>query len=179
MKKIISFAAAISMLLLLSSAYAQNKNEMTKSELKVGMKAPNFSLEDAYGHHFSLAKYKGKSPVIVYFYPKAGTAGCTKEACGIRDDWGKFKAKKIQVLGISVDTKPEIMKFIKDNNLNFPLLSDAGKKVSKEYGVYNKNGYDNRVTFIVNKEGKITNIIKVTNIEEHAAEVYKIALKLL
>jgi len=179
MKTTISLAALISMLILFSSVNAQSKKEMTKPVLKVGMKAPNFNLEDAYGHHYSLASFKGKSPVIVYFYPKAGTAGCTKEACGIRDDWGKFKAKKIQVLGISVDSKPEILKFIKDNHLNFPLLSDVSKKISKEYGVYNNDGYDNRVTFIVNKEGKITNIIKVTNIEEHAAEVYKLASALL
>lgn len=179
MKHVISFLLSISMLLIVNVSHAQEKKEMTKSELKVGMTAPNFTLEDAYGHHYTFSSYKGKSPVIVYFYPKAGTAGCTKEACGIRDDWNKFKKNKIQVLGISVDTKPEIQKFIKDNHLNFPLLSDASKKVSKEYGVYNDRGYDNRITFIVNKEGKITNIIKVKNIDQHAAEVYKLASKLL
>ena len=147
-------------------------------ELKIGMKAPNFKLEDAYGKSYTLSSYKGKMPVIVYFYPKAGTAGCTKEACGIRDDWGKFQKEKIQVLGISVDTKPEIKKFIKDNNLNFPLLSDASTKVSKSYGVYGKGGYDNRVTFIVDKNGIIRKIINVTNIEKHAKEVYDFAAKL-
>ncbi len=147
-------------------------------ELKVGMKAPNFKLEDSYGKTYTLSSFKGKMPVIVYFYPKAGTAGCTKEACGIRDDWGKFKKGKIQVLGISVDTKPEIKKFIKDNNLNFPLLSDASTKVSKTYGVYGKGGYDNRVTFIVDKKGVIRKIINVTNIDQHAKEVYDFASKL-
>ncbi|HUX60324.1 MAG TPA: peroxiredoxin [Ignavibacteriaceae bacterium] len=147
-------------------------------ELKVGMKAPNFKLEDSYGKTYTLSSFKGKMPVIVYFYPKAGTAGCTKEACGIRDDWGKFKKGKIQVLGISVDTKPEIKKFIKDNNLNFPLLSDASTKVSKTYGVYGKGGYDNRVTFIVDKKGTIRKIINVTNIDQHAKEVYDFASKL-
>ena len=147
-------------------------------ELKVGMKAPNFKLEDSYGKTYTLSSFKGKMPVIVYFYPKAGTAGCTKEACGIRDDWGKFKKGKIQVLGISVDTKPEIKKFIKDNNLNFPLLSDASTKVSKTYGVYGKGGYDNRVTFIVDKKGIIRKIINVTNIDQHAKEVYDFASKL-
>ena len=147
-------------------------------ELKVGMKAPNIKLEDSYGKTYTLSSFKGKMPVIVYFYPKAGTAGCTKEACGIRDDWGKFKKGKIQVLGISVDTKPEIKKFIKDNNLNFPLLSDASTKVSKTYGVYGKGGYDNRVTFIVDKKGTIRKIINVTNIDQHAKEVYDFASKL-
>ena len=161
------------------SVNAKDKKTTKKAELKVGMTAPNFTLQDVYGHSYTLSKYKGKVPVIVYFYPKAGTPGCTKEACGIRDDWGKFKKSKIQVFGISVDTKPEIRKFIKDYHLNFPLLSDANHKVSNEYGVFSNHGYDNRITFIVNKEGKIADIIHVMNIDKHAAEVYKLAKKLL
>ncbi len=178
MKKLLYVLFSALILIFGPFSKAQMKMDIQKPELKVGMTAPNFTLEDAYGHHYSLSSFKGKLPVIVYFYPKAGTAGCTKEACGIRDDWGKFKKKKIQVLGISVDTKKEILKFIKDNNLNFPLLSDASTKVSKDYGVYNSQGYDNRITFIVNKKGKINNIINVKNIEEHAEEVFKIASKL-
>lgn len=172
----ISFSALI--LIFGTFSKAQMKMEIQKPGLKVGMTAPNFTLEDAYGHHYTLSSFRGKMPVIVYFYPKAGTAGCTKEACGIRDDWGKFKKNKIQVLGISVDTKKEILKFIKDNSLNFPLLSDASKKISKDYGVYNNQGYDNRITFIINKKGKINNIINVKNIEQHAEEVFRIASKL-
>lgn len=154
------------------------KKDSTASELKVGMKAPNFTLHDAFGKAYTLSSFKGKQPVVVYFYPKAGTPGCTKEACGIRDDWSKFKKNKIQVLGISVDTKPEIKSFIKKNKLNFPLLSDANKEVSKTYGVYQKNGYDKRVTFIVDKKGIIARIIDVTDIAGHAAEVFKTAMAL-
>jgi len=161
------------------SVSAKSKKNHDKKELKVGMNAPNFTLQDVYGHSYTLSKFRGKKPVIVYFYPKAGTPGCTKEACGIRDDWGKFQKSKIQVLGISVDTKPEIKKFINDYHLNFPLLSDATHKVSNEYGVYGIHGYDNRITFIVNKDGKIADIIKVKNIDAHAEEVYKLASNLL
>ena len=178
MKRLIYLLFSALILILGPFSKAQKKMEVQKSILKVGMSAPNFTLEDAHGNHYTLSSFRGRMPVIVYFYPKAGTAGCTKEACGIRDDWGKFKKNKIQVLGISVDTKKEILKFIKDNSLNFPLLSDASTKVSKEYGVYNNQGYDNRITFIINKKGKINNIINVKNIEEHAEEVFKIASKL-
>ncbi len=167
------------LLALCLSVNAGDKGKTKKPELKVGMMAPNFTLQDVYGHSYTLSKYKGKMPVIVYFYPKAGTPGCTKEACGIRDDWGKFQKSKIQVFGISVDTKPEIRKFIHDYHLNFPLLSDASHKVSNRYGVYSSRGFDQRITFIVNKEGKISDIIDVKNIDEHAAEVYKLAKKLL
>jgi len=146
--------------------------------LKVGMAAPNFTLHDAFGHSYKLSSYKGKMPVVVYFYPKAGTSGCTKEACGIRDDWSQFKKNKVQVLGISIDQKADIMKFVKDYNLNFPLLSDADKKVSKDYGVFNEKGFDNRITFIVDKKGKIAEIINVKDIEGHASKVLEIASKL-
>ncbi len=178
MKNLMYLVLLFPFLFFISNSFAQ-KNEIKKEELKVGMSAPNFTLSDAYGHWYTLSKYKGKSPVVVYFYPKAGTPGCTKEACGIRDTWNKFKKNKIQVLGISVDDKSDIKKFIKEYKLNFPLLSDANKKVSEKYGVYNDKGFDNRITFIVDKKGKITDIIHVKNIEAHAEEVFNKAYKLL
>lgn len=161
-------------LMIASPLFAQNKSK----ELKVGDKAPNFLLKDAFGKSYNLKSFKGKSPVIVYFYPKAGTPGCTKEACGIRDDWSKFKKNGIIVFGVSVDTKSEIKEFIHKYNLNFPLLSDANKRVSKLYGVLLPNGFDKRVTFIIDKSGRIAKIINVTNIEEHASEVFNVAMKL-
>ncbi len=149
-----------------------------KNELKVGDKAPDFTLKDAYGKSYTLSDYQGKSPVVVYFYPKAGTAGCTKEACGIRDDKNKFKENNIEVFGISVDPPKDIKKFIADYKLNFPLLSDSAKTVSKEYGVLLNNGVDKRVTFIVDKKGNIANIINVTDIASHASQVFDDAKKL-
>jgi thioredoxin-dependent peroxiredoxin len=147
-------------------------------KLKKGDKAPDFTLQDAYGKSYKLSSYKGKSPVIVYFYPKAGTSGCTKEACGIRDDWSKFTQNNIPVLGISTDDKPAIKKFIDDYKLNFPLLSDADKKVSKEYGVVGMLGYDKRITFIVDKNSKIADVMEVKDIANHSKTVLEKAIGL-
>ena len=146
--------------------------------LKVGMTAPNFTLQDSNGNTYTLSEYKDKAPVVVYFYPKANTPGCTTEACGIRDNWDKFKENNITVLGISVDSKDAIKDFIKDHNLNFPLLSDNTKQVCKEYGVLNNLGVASRITFIVDKEGKIADIIRNVDVSTHADDVLKIAMKL-
>jgi peroxiredoxin Q/BCP len=178
MKNLFFHFLSLSFLLFVSLTFAQSTMMKEQDGLKVGMTAPNFTLQDAFGHSYKLSSYRGKMPVVVYFYPKAGTSGCTKEACGIRDDWSRFKEDKVQVLGISVDQKIDIMKFVKDNNLNFPLLSDANHRVSKNYGVFNDKGFDNRITFIVDKKGKIADIINVNDIEGHASKVLDIASKL-
>lgn len=177
MKNMLFFLFSFSLLLFVPFSQAQS-DEMMSKELKVGMIAPNFTLHDAYGKAYKLSSFKGKMPVVVYFYPKAGTSGCTKQACGIRDDWSSFKKNKVQVLGISIDQKEDIKKFIDDYKLNFPLLSDADQAVSKEYGVLNDHGFDNRITFIVDKKGKIADIINVKDIDGHAAKVLDIASKL-
>ena len=146
--------------------------------LSVGNSAPGFTLEDSEGNTYSLLDYKGKNPVIIYFYPKANTPGCTKQACGIRDSFSKFKENDIIIFGISVDSKTSIKEFIKDYNLNFPLLSDEKKEVSKAYGVLNTIGLDSRITFIIDKQGKIANILKDVDVETHADEVFNLAVKL-
>lgn len=147
--------------------------------LKEGDKAPDFTLKDAYGKSYTLSSFKDKSPVVLYFYPKAGTTGCTKEACGIRDDMSKFKKSNITVLGVSVDPKEDIKKFIDDYHLNFPLLSDKDKNVSKDYGVLNKLGMDNRITFIIDKKGVIKSIIRNVDVTTHSEQAYNLASKLL
>jgi thioredoxin-dependent peroxiredoxin len=146
--------------------------------LKDGDNAPSFNLKDVNGNSYNLSSYRGKSPVVIYFYPAANTPGCTKEACGIRDSWDNFKNKNIVVLGISVDSKEKIKQFINNYNLNFPLLSDENKTVSKTYGVLNKFGIDNRITFIVDKTGYINTIIRNVDVNTHANEVYKLASQL-
>lgn len=147
-------------------------------ELKVGDKAPDFKLQDANGKYYSLSDYYGKSPVVLYFYPKANTPGCTKQACGIRDDWSKFEKNGIKVFGVSVDSKKDIKKFVDEYGLNFPLLSDEDKKVCKSYGVLNILGFAKRVTFIIDKEGKIAHIINNVDVNTHAKEVFELASKL-
>lgn len=146
--------------------------------LKVSDRAPDFTLQDSDGNSYTLSSYKGVSPVVIYFYPKAGTPGCTKQACGIRDNWSKFRENGIVVLGISVDSKDDIKEFIRENNLNFPLLSDENKEVSKAYGVLNNLGLASRITFVLDKEGKIAEIIRDVDVQKHADQVFEIALKL-
>jgi peroxiredoxin Q/BCP len=146
--------------------------------LSVGNPAPDFTLQDSDGNNYSLSIYKDKNPVVIYFYPKAGTPGCTKQACGIRDSFSKFKENDIVVLGISVDSEESIREFINDNNLNFPLLSDEKKEVSKSYGVLNSVGLDSRITFIVDKQGNIAHILRDVDVETHADEVFNIAIEL-
>ncbi len=147
-------------------------------KLSIGNSAPGFTLQDSDGNNYSLSDYNGKNPVVIYFYPKAGTPGCTKQACGIRDSFSKFKENGIVILGISVDSKESIKEFINDHNLNFPLLSDEKKEVSKAYGVLNNIGLDSRITFIINKQGNITNILKDIDVDTHAGDVFNIAVKL-
>lgn len=146
--------------------------------LKVGQLAPDFTLEDENSSSYTLSDYRGKSPVVFFFYPKAGTPGCTKQACGIRDNISKFEENGIAIFGISVDSKEAQKKFKEENNLNYPLLSDQDKSVSKAYDVLNNFGVASRVTFVIDKEGKIAHILRDINISEHANEVYQLALKL-
>lgn len=146
--------------------------------LSVGDIAPDFTLKSASDEIYNLSDYKDKNLVVIYFYPKAGTPGCTKQACGIRDSWEQFKESDIVVLGISVDSKDALKSFIKDNNLNFPLLSDEKKEVSEAYGVLNNIGLDSRITFIVDKSGSIARIIRDVDVDTHADDVFKIAMSL-
>jgi thioredoxin-dependent peroxiredoxin len=162
------------MLLLFFSAslvFAQNE----EPQLRKGMRAPDFNLEDSEGKLYRLSSYKGKSPVVVYFYPKANTSGCTKQACGIRDEWSRFEENNIIVVGISTDSKEDIQQFVEDYNLNFPLLSDESKEVAQKYGVLRDNGMASRYTFIIDKKGKVAKVFKVTDIEAHSEEVFQIA----
>ncbi len=143
-----------------------------------GSYAPDFTLQDAFGNNYTLSEYQSKHPVVVYFYPKANTPGCTKQACGVRDNLDKFKENGIVIFGISVDSKETLKEFVADHNLNFPLLSDESKEVSKAYGVLNNLGIDSRITFIVDKEGKIAEVMRDVDVTTHAEDVLNIATKL-
>jgi peroxiredoxin Q/BCP len=151
----------------------------TANNLEVGTNAPDFTLHDSEGNSYTLSEFKGKSPVVIYFYPKANTPGCTTQACGIRDEYAKFKENGIVVFGISVDSKESIKEFIKEQKLNFPLLSDENKEVAKNYDVLNNIGIASRVTFIVDKNGKIINIMREVDVTTHANQVFELAKKLL
>lgn len=147
--------------------------------LKINDPAPDFTLQDAYGNEYTLSSYRGVSPVVVYFYPKAGTSGCTTQACGIRDEYDKFENNNIVVLGVSVDPPAALKEFETKYELNFPLLSDQQKAAAKKYGVLNDLGLTSRITFIIDKEGKIVEIMRDVDVDTHADQVYKIASKYL
>jgi peroxiredoxin Q/BCP len=143
--------------------------------MEEGMDAPDFTLEDHQGNSYTLSDYEGKAPVVLYFYPKANTPGCTTQACGIRDKRDEYEKSGVKVFGVSVDDKEAIAEFVKDHNLNFPLLSDADKTVSEKYDVLNSMGMSSRVTFVIDKDGKIHKIIRDVDVDKHADDALEIA----
>ena len=148
--------------------------------LKVGTKVQDFSLPDAYGETHSLKDYLGKK-VVIYFYPKDNTSGCTAQACAFRDSYDQFKEKDIVVIGISKDSVKSHKKFVEDYDLPFILLSDEDVKVCSYFGVYvEKSMYGrkymgvNRSTFILNEEGIITHVFEKASPKENAAEILEV-----
>ena len=145
--------------------------------IEVGKKAPDFSLPDQDGVIRKLSDYRGK-PVVLYFYPKDDTPGCTKEACSFRDGFEEYRKANIEVLGVSIDDENSHKKFREKYRLPFTLLADKDKKVVEKYGVWvEKNNYGKkymgiaRKTFLIDKEGIITHIFNKVDTENHATEV--------
>jgi len=145
--------------------------------LQEGDNAPDFNAIDQNGKNVNLSDFSGKR-VVLYFYPKDDTPGCTKQACSIRDSFDVFKAKDIKVFGVSNDDEESHRKFISKYTLPFDLLADTEKEIVDAYGVYGeKNNYGkkyfgiNRTTFLIDEKGKIAKIFKKVKVEEHADEV--------
>lgn len=145
---------------------------------KIGNLAPAFSLKDQNGKLISLKDFVGKSNVVVYFYPKAMTPGCTVQACGIRDYKKEFAKAKTVVLAISPDSPDRLKKFEDKQNLNFTLLSDEDHSVANKYGSWGPKKfmgkeYDGilRQTFIINKEGKLVEIFSKVKTKSHHEDV--------
>lgn len=146
-------------------------------KLKEGRKAPAFTVETNGGDTVSLKDFKGKH-VVLYFYPKDDTPGCTKEACGFRDAWKQFEKKGAVVLGVSPDSVKKHDKFVEKFDLPFTLLADVDKKIVEAYGVWGQKKFMGReymgvfrVTFLIDPDGKIKKIWPKVKPEEHAAEV--------
>jgi peroxiredoxin Q/BCP len=129
------------------------------TELKAGDPAPDFELPDQEGNLVRLRQFRGKSAVVVYFYPKDDTSGCTIEACGFRDDYARFKAAGAEVLGISGDSGASHRAFAAKFNLPFTLLSDAGGRVRKLYGVKKTLGIlPGRATYVIDRDGIVRHV---------------------
>ena len=147
--------------------------------LSIDTKAPAFTLLDQKGEKQTLSQYKDNY-VLLYFYPKDMTEGCTKEACGFRDIMKDLKKQKITVLGVSLDDTDSHKKFVKAEKLNFPLLSDVKRKVSEVYGALkiktDKKGETyslTRMSYLIDTKGKIVKVYASVNTEKHAAQVLK------
>ena len=146
---------------------------------KVGHKAPGFTLPDQNGVEHTLAQYVGKW-VILYFYPKDDTPGCTKEACSFRDSFAALKQSGVTVLGVSVDPVKKHAKFVEKYELPFTLLSDEEKQVVEQYRVWGKKKFmgreymgTNRVTFLIDKQGVIAKVYENVKPDNHAQEIIK------
>jgi len=146
-------------------------------KLKEGDVAPKFSVATSGGGKISLADFKGRN-VILYFYPRDDTPGCTKEACAFRDYFADFKKSGAVVFGVSTDSVKSHDKFVEKFKLPFTLLADENKKIVEAYGVWGEKSFmgrkylgTNRVTFLIGPDGKIKKIWPLVKPEEHAAEV--------
>lgn len=148
--------------------------------LKEGDKAPAFTAKDQAGNEVKLSNYKGKK-VVLYFYPKDDTPGCTKEACNFRDNFSLLKKKGIEVLGVSTDSVKSHEKFVEKFDLPFTLIADEDKKIVADYGVWGEKKFmgktymgTNRVTFIIDEKGIITKIITKVDTENSTQQVLDI-----
>jgi peroxiredoxin Q/BCP len=152
------------------------------NELSEGQKAPDFRANDQNGKSVSLSDLAGKN-IILYFYPKDDTPGCTAEACSFRDNYESLLAEGFEVLGVSTDDEKSHLKFIGKHNLPFSLIADTEKKIVEAYGVWvEKNMYGKkymgvaRKTFIIDKNGLISKIIEKVDTKNSSAQVLE-ALK--
>ncbi|MNL10405.1 putative peroxiredoxin bcp [compost metagenome] len=150
------------------------------SELKEGQKAPGFKAKDQNGKVVSLDQFAGKK-VVLYFYPKDDTPGCTAEACDFRDNYQGLTAKGYVVLGVSIDDEKSHKKFVTKHNLPFTLLADTDKAIVEAYGVWGeKNMYGkkymgiNRSTFIIDEQGVIAHIIRKVDTKNSTAQVLEL-----
>ena len=136
-----------------------------------GKPAPDFELESDAGETVKLSDLRGQ-PVVLYFYPKDDTPGCTRQACGIRDVYGEFEAAGAAVYGISADTKDSHERFKAKYSLPFALLADPEHTLGEPYGVAQegKNSYE-RSTFVIDAEGNVSRILRRVNPDSHADEV--------
>ena len=145
--------------------------------LKVGDKAPNFEALDEQGNTIKLSNYTGKK-LVLFFYPKASTPGCTMEACNLRDNYQSFLDKGYDVLGVSADSAKRQQNFINKNELPFPLLVDEDKTVINAFGVWGPKKfmgreYDgiHRTTFVIDENGVLENIITKVKTKQHTSQI--------
>lgn len=141
----------------------------------IGDTAPDFRAPNQDGTEFRLSSLKG-SPVVLYFYPKADTPGCTIEAKGFRDVYGEFTAKKVAVVGVSTDDCPDQKKFVDKYGLPFPLIADSKQDVARAYGVLGPHGTARRATFLIDAGGKVVDVVEGVPPDQHVARARAVLL---
>lgn len=147
------------------------------THLKAGDKAPDFKAKDQNGNLISLKDFKGKK-LVLYFYPKDDTPGCTNEACNLRDNFSGLRKKGYAVVGVSADEEKKHKKFIVKYGLPFPLIADTDKKVIEAYDVWGEKQFMGRIydgivrtTFVINEKGKIEKVITNVKTKDHTKQI--------
>jgi thioredoxin-dependent peroxiredoxin len=145
--------------------------------LKEGIKAPDFSGKDQDGKQVKLSDFKGKK-LVLYFYPKDDTPGCTSQACNLRDNYSEFKKKGYEIIGVSADDEKKHTKFIEKYSLPFSLIADTDKTIVNAYGVWGKKKFMGReyegilrTTFIIDEKSVIEKIISEVKVKEHSNQI--------
>ncbi len=145
---------------------------------EIGEKAPPFTLPATGGKQVALEDFNGRKNLVLYFYPKDDTPGCTVEACGFRDSYGRFEEQDTVIVGISHDRLESHERFSSKHKLPFLLLSDTDSEVASAYGVYGKKSFMgreffgiNRTTFVIDKSGTVRRVYPKVRVKEHAAEI--------
>jgi len=163
------------------NAQANMQLRINMAELKIGNQAPAFTLLDQAGNKVSLKDFKGEKNLVLYFYPKAMTPGCTVQACGLRDSKRALSRYKAVALGISPDPVARLKKFEEKESLNFTLLSDEDHAVAEKYGVWGLKKFMGRefmgiirTTFIIDRQGKLVHIMDKVKTKSHHDDVLEI-----
>jgi thioredoxin-dependent peroxiredoxin len=169
----------LSSLMLAFTIGSSTAAEEAAAPIKVGDKAPAVEGKDQSGKDWKLSDELGKKAVLLYFYPKDDTAGCTKQACGFRDSITELDSSDIKVVGVSCDTSESHQKFIEKYSLNFPLIADTDGKIAQAFGVKMKDrNMARRVSFLIGKDGKVTHVTDSGNADQHITEMKKAAIDL-
>jgi len=147
--------------------------------LNIGDEAPEINAKDENGNNFQLSTHKGKK-IVLYFYPKDSTPGCTTQACNLKDNYAELQKRGYEVVGVSADSEVKHQKFIAKYDLPFTLLADTDKRVIQDYGVWGLKKfmgkeYDgiHRTTFVIDEEGKIEEIIQKVKTKAHTEQILK------
>ena len=147
--------------------------------MEIGSKAPEILGKDSNGNEIRLSNFSGKK-LVLYFYPKDSTPGCTQEACNLRDNYSELRRQGYEVVGVSVDSEKSHQRFIEKNNLPFPLISDTDKQLVEQFGVWGEKKMAGRTymgtfrtTFIINEQGIVERIIgpKEIKVKDHTAQI--------